>query len=85
MDEIIFGSTPIYNENDNFMGGRSMEIINWFNKTNILHKINNYVIFDDLKLDSKSDIINKHFVRTDIKVGITKNDIQNAINILEMK
>ena len=90
INNIIYGATP-----NKINGGRAVEILKWFEmirndeiNKNILNKINNYVIIDDinLKLKGKSNsVIDKHFVQTNYKNGIANDDIKKCQNILSVK
>lgn len=69
--ESIYDRTPRLSS-----GHRGQEIQQWLDK----HKCDKYVILDD-DLDFFDSQL-PYFVRTDWKTGLTENDINKAINIL---
>lgn len=57
---------------------KAQEILSWV----ALHKeIEKWIVIDDLDLHNET--IYKHQIRTDQTVGLTRNDVENAIHMLE--
>ena len=81
--DIVIGSTPSLTV-DHF---RSLEIKAWLdeNETNKRYEILNWCAVDDLQLISNQEtkeIMQNHFVKTDIGTGMTKKDATDIVNIL---
>lgn len=68
---------PVYDQTPRLSGGhRGQEIQQWLDK----HKCDKYVILDDDQDFFDSQL--PYFVHTDWKVGLTENDVNKAVNIL---
>ena len=81
-DISLFGKTPDFSTEEirtqkTFSHVKAKEIIAWLSEHGPIDK---YVVLDDL--DLKNEEINSHLVRTNVKVGITENDIKRVINMI---
>ena len=77
----LIGVTPIVHNVQ-----RGVEIKNWLESPSIIGggvtEVTNFVILDD---DSDMEPLMKHFVKIDNRVGLTFNDVNKAIKILNME
>lgn len=79
---IFIGSTPILSfENGRKSKRRGNEIKNWLDN-NTEPRTVSYCVVDDETCDIVGVIANKRIVKTDMKVGLTKEDADKIIKIL---
>lgn len=78
----LFGKTPDFSTEEirtrkTFSHVKAKEIIAWLNEHEFVDK---YVVIDDL--DLKNEEINAHLVKINGQVGITENDAQRVIDMI---